>query len=116
MILIYSSLTRTKSEFRPLTPEKIKIYSCGITPYDHSHMGHGVAAIRFNMIRRYLQHRNYKVEFVQNVTNVDDKLIRRSQDTGRSPVEIGEEFTREYDKALEAELDSHLPIPAIQKL
>lgn len=83
------------------------MYACGITPYSESHLGHGVAAIRFNMIRRYLVSSGYDVKFVQNITNVDDKLINRGREIGRSPVLIAQQHSQEY-----AELQQALGIEA----
>lgn len=95
-IRLYDSLRREKSDFIPLNPPNVKMYACGITPWSDSHLGHGVAAIRFDAIRRYLEYRGYNVTYVQNVTNVDDKLIVRGKETGESPISIGNRYTAEY--------------------
>ena len=97
---IFSSLGKKKEEFKPLKNNNVTMYACGITPYSPSHLGHGVAAIRFNMCRQYLKHKGYDVTFVQNVTNVDDKLIAKGQETGLSPIEIGDKHTLEYNELL----------------
>lgn len=78
------------------------MYACGITPYSDSHLGHGVAAIRFDTIRRYLAYRGFDVTFVQNVTNVDDKLIAKGRETGQSPIAIATHHTKEYRQLLGA--------------
>jgi cysteinyl-tRNA synthetase len=78
-IFIYNSLTRKKEELIPLKPKEIKMYVCGPTVYDQPHIGHARSAYIFDVIRRYLIYRGYKVKFVRNVTDVDDKIIDRAQ-------------------------------------
>jgi len=78
-IFIYNSLSRKKEELIPLNPEEIKMYVCGPTVYDEAHIGHARSAYIFDVIRRYLAYRGYKVKFVRNVTDVDDKIIDKAQ-------------------------------------
>jgi len=78
-IFIYNSLSRKKEELIPLEPKKIKMYVCGPTVYDQPHIGHARSAYIFDVIRRYLTYREYKVKFVRNVTDVDDKIIDKAQ-------------------------------------
>jgi len=78
-IFIYNSLSRKKEEFVPLKPKEIKMYVCGPTVYDQPHIGHARSAYIFDVIRRYLVYRGYKVKFVRNVTDVDDKIIDKAQ-------------------------------------
>ncbi len=78
-IFIYNSLSRKKDEFIPLKPNEIKMYVCGPTVYDQAHIGHARSAYIFDVIRRYLIYRGYKVTFVRNVTDVDDKIIDKAQ-------------------------------------
>jgi len=78
-IFIYNSLTRKKEEFTPLKPKEIKMYVCGPTVYDQPHIGHARSAYIFDVIRRYLIYRGYRVKFVRNVTDVDDKIIDKAQ-------------------------------------
>ena len=78
-IFIYNSLSRKKDEFIPLKPKEIKMYVCGPTVYDEAHIGHARSAYVFDVIRRYLIYRGYKVTFVRNVTDVDDKIIDKAQ-------------------------------------
>jgi len=78
-IFIYNSLSRKKDEFIPLKPKEIKMYVCGPTVYDEAHIGHARSAYIFDVIRRYLIYRGYKVTFVRNVTDVDDKIIDKAQ-------------------------------------
>ncbi|MDP2831449.1 MAG: cysteine--tRNA ligase, partial [Candidatus Omnitrophota bacterium] len=78
-IFIYNSLSRKKEELIPLKPKEIKMYVCGPTVYDQPHIGHARSAYVFDVIRRYLIYRGYKVKFVRNVTDVDDKIIDKAQ-------------------------------------
>lgn len=78
-IYIYNSLTRKKEEFNPLNPPEVKIYACGPTVYDEAHIGHVRSAYVFDVIRRYLAYRGYKVKFVRNVTDIDDKIIDKAK-------------------------------------
>ena len=79
---IYNSLTRTKVEFVPVKKGKIGMYICGPTVYDEPHIGHARSAYIFDVIRRYLIDRSYKVNFVRNVTDVDDKIIEKARKEG----------------------------------
>ena len=73
-IKVYNTLTGEKTVFRPLVPGEVKIYVCGVTPYNHPHIGNARPAVTWDVICRYLKHIGYKVEFVQNFTDVDDKI------------------------------------------
>ncbi len=92
---IYNTLTARKEEFVP-EGETIKMYVCGVTPYDNSHLGHAMSYIYFDVIRRYLKYRGYKIKFVQNVTDIDDKIINRSNQLKIPPNELAEKFTQSF--------------------
>ena len=92
---IYSTLSRQKEEFQPQGDE-VKIYSCGVTPYAESHLGHAMNAVIFDTVRRYLIFRGYKVKFVQNITDVEDKIIDRANKLGIAPRELAEKFANLY--------------------
>jgi cysteinyl-tRNA synthetase len=79
-IFIYNSLSRKKEEFAPLKPPAVNIYTCGVTVYDESHIGHARSLYIFDVIRRYLRYRNFKVNFVRNITDIDDKIINRANE------------------------------------
>ncbi|MCC6549975.1 MAG: cysteine--tRNA ligase, partial [Ignavibacteriaceae bacterium] len=79
---IYNTLTRNKEEFRPITPGEVKFYVCGPTVYDYFHVGNGRSFINADFIRRYLEYRGLKVTFIMNVTDVDDKIIRKANAEG----------------------------------
>ena len=93
---LYNTLTRTTEEFAPQEPGKVRMYVCGPTVYADAHIGHAMAAIVFDMVRRYLTYRGYKVTFVSNFTDVDDKIIRRANEQGRDPVELANHYAQEY--------------------
>ena len=93
---IYNTLTRETEEFTPQEPGKVRMYVCGPTVYSDAHIGHAMAAIVFDMVRRYLTYRGYKVTFVSNFTDVDDKIIRRANEQGRDPMELANHYAQEY--------------------
>lgn len=80
MLKIFNSLTRQKEQFKPIEAGKIKIYVCGVTVYDACHIGHGRTFVNFDLIVRYLRHLGYAVEYVRNITDIDDKIIKRAQE------------------------------------
>ena len=81
---LYNSLTRKKEEFIPVTPGKVSLYSCGITAYDLSHIGHARSAVVFDILVRYLRSQDYDVTFIRNFTDIDDKIIKRANEEGIS--------------------------------
>jgi cysteinyl-tRNA synthetase len=93
---IFDSLTRKKEEFTPLTPGEVRMYVCGVTVYDLCHIGHARSAIVFDVIRRYLRFKGFRLSFVRNFTDVDDKIIRRAQEEGVSPTEISERYIADF--------------------
>lgn len=95
---IYNSQTRRKEEFVPLHPGKVGIYACGPTVYDYFHIGNARPFITFDVLRRYFEHRGYEVTFVQNFTDIDDKMIRRANEEGITVKELGDRFIAEYYK------------------
>ena len=92
MIRISNTMTRTKEEFVPLTSGEVRMYVCGVTVYDYSHIGHARSAIVFDVIRRYLAFKGYRVTFVKNYTDVDDRIIRRANEAGVSPRDFAERY------------------------
>ncbi|MGA7541400.1 MAG: cysteine--tRNA ligase [Steroidobacteraceae bacterium] len=84
MIRIHNSLTGEKQPLRPITPGEIRMYVCGMTVYDFIHVGHARMMIAFDVVNRYLRHRGYRVTYVQNITDIDDKIIRRAAQNGES--------------------------------
>jgi len=95
---IYNTMTRSKQEFVPLEAGKVKMYSCGPTVYDYFHIGNARPFIIFDTLRRYLEYLGYEVTFVQNFTDIDDKMINRANKEGITVKELGERFIAEYFK------------------
>ena len=89
---LYNSLTRAKEELVPLTPGELTMYSCGVTVYDLCHVGHSRMMINFDVISRYLRFAGYRVTFVRNFTDIDDKIIRRANQEGVAASVISERF------------------------
>ena len=71
---------------RTIEPGKVRMYVCGVTPYDSAHIGHGMSLTSFDVIRRYLEHRGYEVRHIQNFTDIDDKIINRANAEGSTPM------------------------------
>ena len=94
MLKIYDSFTQQKQTFQPLTPGKIKLYVCGVTVYDYCHLGHARTYTAFDMIIRYLRFRDYQVTYVRNITDIDDKIIKRSQENNEDPQALTARFTQ----------------------
>ena len=95
---IFNSMTRQKEEFIPLEEGKVKMYACGPTVYNLIHVGNARPIILFDVLRRYLEYRGYDVTFVQNFTDVDDKIIRRANEEGITSKEVAEKYIEEYFK------------------
>ncbi len=93
---LYNTLTRSKEEFKPLVPGEVKMYSCGPTVYNYFHLGNARPFIVFDCLRQFLEYRGYDVKFVQNFTDVDDKLINKAREEGTTVPEIAEKYIKEY--------------------
>ena len=83
-MLIYNSLTGTKQEFIPIHANQIKIYVCGQTVYDYCHIGHARSMLAFDMVVRYLRLQSYQITFVRNITDIDDKIIKRANENNET--------------------------------
>ena len=93
---IFNTLTREKEEFEPIEPGKVKMYACGPTVYNFIHIGNARPICVFDTLRRYLEFRGYEVTFVQNFTDIDDKIIKKANEEGVSAKEIAERYINEY--------------------
>ena len=93
---IFNTLTRQKEEFVPIQPGKVSIYACGPTVYNFIHVGNARPIILFDVLRRYFEYRGYDVTFVQNFTDVDDKIIKRANEEGITSQEVAEKYIKEY--------------------
>lgn len=96
MIKIHNTLTQRKEELKPIEPGKIRIYVCGITVYDYCHLGHGRMLMAFDVVTRYLRFRGFDVNYVRNITDIDDKILNRSKEQG----ELFSDLTARYIKAM----------------
>jgi cysteinyl-tRNA synthetase len=93
---IFNTLTREKDEFKPITEGEVKIYACGPTVYNYIHIGNARPLCVFDVLRRYFEWRGYKVSFVQNFTDIDDKLIKRANEESSTVPEIAERYIKEF--------------------
>ena len=93
---LYNTLTRKKEEFIPIEQGKVKMYSCGPTVYNYFHIGNARPFIIFDVLRRYFEYRGYDVNFVQNFTDIDDKVIKRANEEGTTYDQIAERYIKEY--------------------
>jgi cysteinyl-tRNA synthetase len=94
MLQIYNSLTRRKEPFQPIEPGQVRMYVCGMTVYDYCHIGHARVMVVFDVVARYLRHRGYAVTYVRNITDIDDKIIKRAAERGESIEQLTEFFIR----------------------
>lgn len=101
-IKVYDTLSKEKSLFVPVTPGEVKIYVCGVTPYNHPHIGNARPAVTWDVIRRYLIHVGYKVQFIQNFTDVDDKIINKAQGEETDWKTISDRYIEAYFKVMDA--------------
>ncbi|MBE6750694.1 MAG: cysteine--tRNA ligase [Ruminococcaceae bacterium] len=93
---IFNTLTRSKDDFKPITEGEVKIYACGPTVYNYIHIGNARPLCVFDVLRRYFEWRGYKVNFVQNFTDIDDKLIKKANEEGITVPEVAERYIKEF--------------------
>ena len=92
MLKIHNSLTGEKEEFTPLRADEVRMYVCGMTVYDYIHIGHARMLTVFDLVQRYLRFRGYKVTYVRNITDIDDKIIQRAAEKGEDWRQFAERF------------------------
>lgn len=97
---IYNTLTRSTDEFKPLVPGEVSMYVCGPTVYASAHIGHAMSSLIFDVVRRYLEYRGYKVRHAMNYTDVDDKIIQKANSEGSDSLSVAERYIEEYAKHL----------------
>jgi cysteinyl-tRNA synthetase len=99
---VYNTLTRKKETFRPIKGKKVNIFVCGPTVYDYSHLGHAKTYVQFDFIVKYLRYKGYDVFYLQNITDLDDKIIKRAKERGMTPKELARKYEEEYYKDMDA--------------
>jgi cysteinyl-tRNA synthetase len=100
-VKVFNTLSGEKEEFLP-QGSAVKMYVCGVTPYDECHIGHAMSYIIFDVIRRYLRFRDYRVKYVQNVTDIDDKIIDRASKRGVKANELARQYTDSFFQDMDA--------------
>jgi len=102
VLKVFNTLTRKKEAFKPMKDKEVKMFVCGPTVYDFSHLGHAKTYVQFDIIVRYLRHKGYKVFYLQNITDLDDKIIERAQKEGLTPEALARRFEEEFYKDMES--------------
>ncbi len=104
---IFNTLTGQKEDFNPIVPNQVGMYVCGITPYDETHLGHGRAYVTFDVVRRFInyvfkkQNPNFKLTYVQNITDIDDKIINRANEQGITIQQLSHKYIDSYDEVMD---------------
>ncbi len=98
VLKLFNTLTKKKETFKPSKGKNVKLFVCGITPYDFAHIGHAKTYVQFDVIVKYLRYRGYDVFYLQNVTDIDDKIIERAKERNEKPIELARNFEEEYLK------------------
>jgi len=99
---IYNTRTRTVEEFKPIHGNRVYMFVCGPTVYDHSHIGHARTYLAYDIIARYLRAKGYSLFYIVNITDVEDKIIQRANEAGEDPLRLADRFTREFMRDMEA--------------
>ena len=99
---LYNSISRTIEEFKPIKPNHVSMYVCGVTVYDHCHMGHARAYVAFDLLKRVLLHEGNEVNHVQNFTDIDDKIIDRAAKNNEDPARLTQRFITAYFDDMDA--------------
>jgi cysteinyl-tRNA synthetase len=100
-VRLYNTLTRQKEQFIPIKPDEVGFYVCGPTVYNHIHIGNARTFISFDVIRRYFEYLGYQVNFIQNITDVDDKIINRAAEEGITPDAVAKKYTEAFIQAMQ---------------
>ena len=103
---LFNTLTRYKEDFKPITEGHVKMYACGPTVYNYFHLGNARPFVTFDTLRRYLEYRGYEVEFCQNFTDIDDKMINRAKEEGVTVKDIADKYIAEYYVELNGDVDA----------
>jgi len=98
---VYNTLNKDHELFEPLNPPNVNMYVCGVTPYDETHLGHGRAYVVFDVVRRHLEYSGYKVKYIQNITDIDDKIIKRANELKISIQELTNKYINRYFEVMD---------------
>ena len=100
-LTLYNTLTRSKQKFETIEAERVRMYCCGITVYDYCHLGHARTCLVWDVVRRYLEWRGYQVSYIQNFTDIDDKILKRAREEGTSMEAVSEKYIEAYFEDME---------------
>ncbi|MEN9567668.1 MAG: hypothetical protein RLZZ69_2864, partial [Cyanobacteriota bacterium] len=100
-LTVYNTLTRNKSAFQTIEEHKVRMYCCGMTVYDYCHLGHARTCLVWDVVRRYLQWSGYEVNYIQNFTDIDDKILKRASEEGTSMEAVSEKYIAAYFEDME---------------
>jgi cysteinyl-tRNA synthetase len=112
MLRVYNTLTRTKQDFVPIEPGRVRMYVCGMTVYDYCHIGHARVMVVFDVVQRWLRASGYDLTYVRNITDIDDKIIKRAVENGEPIGRLTERFIgfmHEDERALGIQPPDHEP-------
>src|SRR5881396_1813544 len=99
---VYNSLSRKKEAFVPLHGKRVSLFVCGLTPQDQTHVGHAKTYVAFDVVARYLRHKGYAVFYLQNVTDMEDRIIEKMEKTGRDWKDIVNQYWKEFQEGMKA--------------
>lgn len=99
---LFNSYTNTVEEFKPIDGNKVKMYVCGPTVYDYAHLGHARCYITWDVLYRYLKFRGYDVTYCRNVTDVDDKILKKAEKEGKSPTEVSQYWYKQFTNSMKS--------------
>jgi len=102
LLKIYNTLTRKKEIFRPLVEKRVNLFVCGPTVYDYSHIGHARTYVSFDVIVKYMRYRGYNVYYLQNITDIEDKIITRAQSLKMNPLKLSKQEEKNYYEDMKA--------------
>lgn len=97
---MYNTRTRSVEEFAPAQGNRVYMFVCGPTVYDHSHIGHARTYLAYDIIARYLRSKGYSLFYLMNITDVDDKIINRANESGEDPLKLADRFTKEFTRGI----------------
>ncbi|MBI2064676.1 MAG: class I tRNA ligase family protein, partial [Candidatus Yanofskybacteria bacterium] len=117
MVTIYNTLTKTKERLIPRHDNKVQMFVCGPTVYDYIHIGNARTFVFFDVVSKYLRQEGYEVDYIQNITDIDDKIIQRAKEARREPLEYAKEYYEKFKEDMKAlGVDSPKYIPATEHI